>query len=162
MLPDASGAGSRLPWREPGRRPARLDQNWLVATSDYAMLYDSPAPPAGILLLRAFFDRERAAIAAAAELLGGRPARERALRLATRISDAPRMTALLRRELVALLRLLSLDEVDDPYSDAAGFFAGIDPADPAVHNICRLSEAFETTLAALDAAPDVPSRREAA
>ncbi|WP_096787898.1 hypothetical protein [Rhodobacter sp. CZR27] len=126
------------------------------------MPYDAPASPAGILLLRVFFDHELAAVLAAAHLLGGSSARNRVQRLAVRVAEATRATPLLRRELLALHRLLALDGVEDPEGDAAGYFSSIDPADPRVHEICRLSEAFSNLLDSLDDREVLPSRRAAA
>ncbi|MCE6950707.1 hypothetical protein LAZ29_07175 [Cereibacter sphaeroides] len=126
------------------------------------MPYDCPAPPAGLLLLRAFFDREQVALLAASDLLGGPSWRDRVMRLAARVAEATRATLLLRRELAALQRLLALDAVDDPDGDAAGCFAAINPADPVVHELCRLSEAFSEVLDALDNLNEAPPRRAAA
>jgi len=45
-------------------------------------------------------------------------------------------------------RLLSLDRVDDPESLEASRFAQIDPADPAVEKICKLTDALRSHLLA--------------
>ncbi|WP_232520773.1 hypothetical protein [Rhodobacter sp. CZR27] len=78
------------------------------------------------------------------------------------VAQAARVPPLLRRELAALLRLLALDEVDDPDGDAAGYFAAINPADPRVHENCRLTEAFREVVDSFDDLQDAAPRRAAA
>ena len=114
-------------------------------------MYDSDTPlsePAAEAA--SCFLTERAdALLSAAELLGGGTARRRTGRLIRDLAGAPCLTRRLRAELVALHRLLSLQDVDDLESDAAAFFAAIDPANPAVEEICLLTDALTSLLEAL-------------
>ncbi len=88
-------------------------------------------------------------LVSAAALLGGRPAVRRTARLLEELVDTPRLTRRLRREIVELHRLLSLDRVDDLESLEAACFAEIDPSFPAVEEICELTDAMRSHLLAL-------------
>lgn len=48
--------------------------------------------------------------------------------------------------LAELLSLLMLENVHDPERPEAGFFALIDPADPAIEEICLLTDGFRNAL----------------
>lgn len=88
----------------------------------------------------------------AAGLLGDRPAVRRTARLLADIADlGPEqpLSRRLRRELVGLHRLLSLDAVHVPDSLEAALFAEIDPASPVVEDICELTDELHKHLKAL-------------
>ncbi len=107
-----------------------------------------PQQAAEAVLARFLLDHAEAPVTAAA-LLGEQPAVRRTARLLEDLVDAPRLTRHLRRELIELHRLLSLDRVDDPESLEAACFAQIDPTDPAVEEICKLTDAVRSHLLAL-------------
>jgi hypothetical protein len=107
-----------------------------------------PSSAAETALAQFLLDRAEALVSAAA-LLGGQPAVRRTARLLEELVDAPCLTRRLRGELVELHRLLSLDRVDDPESIEAGCFAEIDPASPAVEEICELTDAVRAHFLAL-------------
>ena len=65
------------------------------------------------------------------------------------ILDARSISRRLRREIIGLHRLLSLQCVDDNESDEAACFADIDPASPIVEDICILADMLWFHLSAL-------------
>lgn len=88
----------------------------------------------------------------AAGLLGDRPAVRRTARLLADIADlkpGQPLSRRMRRELVGLHRLLSLDAVHVPDSLEAALFAEIDPASPVVEDICQLTDELRKLLKAL-------------
>lgn len=89
------------------------------------------------------------ALISAAALLGGRPAVARTARLIEDVAEARTLTRRLRRELKGLHRLLSLQCVGDIDSLEAACFAVIDPASPAVEEICLLCDELTERLEAL-------------
>ncbi|WP_432256609.1 hypothetical protein [Limimaricola sp. AA108-03] len=99
--------------------------------------------------LRRFLLGHAEALVSAAGLLGEQPAVRRTARLLEELVDAPRLTRRLRLELVELHRLLALDRVDEPESLEAACFAKIDPASPAVEEICELTDMLRAHLIAL-------------
>ena len=108
-----------------------------------------PCPQPAEVALARFLAHHAEPLLAAATLLGGRPALRRTARLLEDILDAPGLSRRLRREIVGLHRLLSLDCVSDPESLEAACFAAIDPASPAVEEICVLTDDLRAHLAAL-------------
>ncbi|MCB1358666.1 MAG: hypothetical protein KDK53_19970 [Maritimibacter sp.] len=86
------------------------------------------------------------ALANAAELLGGRAACSRTYRLLDDLRDTTGLTRRLHREIAALHRLLTLENVADPDRIECGYFAAIDPMDPAVEDICLLTTQFENVV----------------
>lgn len=107
-----------------------------------------PSDAAKSALARFLLGRAEALIAAAA-LLGGQPAVRRTTRLLEELIDVPRLTRRLRQELVEIHRLLALDLVTDLESFEAVCFAQIDPASPAVDEICRLTDELRLHLLVL-------------
>lgn len=108
--------------------------------------------PAFAVLARWMLEHAEPLINAAA-LLGGAGALRRTARLLEQLCDAHALTPRLDREVDELLGLLSLDAVDDPGSLEAALFARIDPASPAVEEICLLTDGLRRRLhAARDAA----------
>lgn len=99
--------------------------------------------------LKGFLGGHVEALICAAGLLGSQPAVRRTARLIEDILSAPRLTRRMRRDLIGLHRLLSLDCVDDRTSLEAACFAKIDPASPVVEEICELSDRLRGHLIAL-------------
>ena len=131
---------------------AALDRALLLGVRDGTPnMYDAslPASEATSEALARFASARADALLSAAELLGGPKARRRTGRLIQDLEDAPRLTRRLRKELVALHRLLSLQDVEDPDREEAAFFAMIDPASPAVEEICLLTDELTALLEAL-------------
>lgn len=112
-------------------------------------LFTPPVAQAAEKALARFLLEHAEPLLNAAAHLGGRPAVRRTARLLEGMAAARRVSPRLRRELVGLHRLLTLQSVDDPESLEAGHFADIDPASPLVVEICRLSDGLRTRLKAL-------------
>ena len=105
-------------------------------------------PPA-LASLKEFLSERLCALRSAALLLGGAQAARRFDRLASALFDASRLTQRLRRELDWLMSLLTLERVDVFDCEEAACFAAIDPASPAVDEICLLTDALQERLEAL-------------
>ena len=110
--------------------------------------------------VRRFLAEQSQAICNAALLLGGTAAERRCLQLICDVRQTPTLTRHLQSELVALHRLLSLEHVSDPEAPEAAFFAAIDPADPVVFDICRLTDAVHDLLVEISSGD--PSRSDGA
>ena len=82
----------------------------------------------------------------AAEILGGPAALRRCARLLAAIKTAGTLSRRLKRELVWLHRLLTLDLGGDPDSMDAVCFAAVVPDDPRVHGICRAADCLHELL----------------
>ena len=102
----------------------------------------SPSPCAGFIVGNC------AALASAADLLGGTAALQRVQRLIDDLSLAPSLTRRLNRELDALEDLLALRHVHDLDRVEAARFSRIEPFDPAVEEICELLEGLRDARAA--------------
>lgn len=63
------------------------------------------------------------------------------------MSKAEPLTRATKKDLQAMLDILSLEHVDDFDRPEAGYFAAIDPADPVVANICLLTDGLRAALA---------------
>ena len=100
---------------------------------------------------RLFFDHGHE-LADAAARLGGAPGEARVVSCALQIEAARRMNHRIRRDLVALYRLLSLEEVGDPECLETDLFGALDPATPEVEAICLLTDLLSDLLAQVDAA----------
>ena len=88
------------------------------------------------------------ALAQAAELLAGRRGLCLVSDLIDGLASAPIPTRRILKTAEELLRVLSLDCVDDFDSEEAALFSSIDPWDPIVEDICLPTEAL---AAAIDA-----------
>lgn len=85
-------------------------------------------------------------LAEAARLIGGLSAEAQVVALGVQLAHTPRMTDRIRRDLVALHRLLALDEVPaDGLADAI-LLSGINLASPQVEEICVLTDLLEDLL----------------
>lgn len=110
-------------------------------------MFDLSQP--GLQNLQVFFRSLSEALQNTAVLLGGQPALRRTQRLLEDISDARQLTQRLERELRALHRLLSLEDVCDFDNIEAAYFAELDPASPVTEEICLLCDTFTDCLDAL-------------
>lgn len=119
--------------------------------------------PAGLheVALAQFLVGNADAFISASALLGGPQAVRRTARLLEDLLDAPRLTGRLRREIVRLHRLLSLECVDDLESLEAQCFAEIDPASAHVEEVCLLVDRLRDCLFALAKAEGDEPAREA-
>ncbi|ETX15518.1 hypothetical protein OCH239_13770 [Roseivivax halodurans JCM 10272] len=91
----------------------------------------------------------------AAEILGGPAALRRCARVFSDIKTAGTLSRRMKRELVWLHRLLTLDLGGDPVSMDAACFAAIEPDDPRVHGICRAADFLDDLL--VEIAADNPA-----
>ena len=90
-------------------------------------------------------------LAEAAAMLGGASAKAKVGSCALRLQDANRITPSIRRDLVSLHRLLSLDRVGDPECLETALFLEIDPASREVETICLLTDMLTDILDVVDA-----------
>jgi len=105
---------------------------------------------AAMLQLLTFFATYRDGLSHAAELLGGPVAARRVLTLVDALTvPDPSMTRWIGRELVALHRLLTLHDVADFDRPEAYYFSLIDVADPAIGEICLLTDGLNECLRSL-------------
>lgn len=103
-------------------------------------------PHVDLLPVQYFLSEHAAALATAANLLGGPAASGRLFMLVEALRDARRLSRTHRRQLVALHELLSLKHVGEPDRIETGRFAAIDPGAPIVEEICLLADALEQLL----------------
>ena len=108
------------------------------------MLYSLPkktlsADPQ-LAAVRAHFTEHGPALATAANLISGDAGTGRVLRLMTDLREASRLDRAIRRRLIDLHRLLSLDPIigDMEPDMSAGLL--LDPAGPEVEQICLLTD----------------------
>lgn len=92
----------------------------------------------------------------AALVLGGSWALRRVQHLLDHLSSTGELNRRARLDLVALHQVLTLQYVGDPERIETMLFAGIDPMDPMVEDICLLSDQLEDHMRAIDAACDLP------
>lgn len=105
---------------------------------------------AALLQLSVFLADNNEGLEHAAALLGGSVAARRARGLVDALSTPrPRLTRRICRELIALHRLLALEDVGTPGHPTAHYFSTIDPADPVVEEICLLTDGLSDCLRAL-------------
>lgn len=103
-----------------------------------------------------FMQEHAEAVQNASLLLGGIRALSRAQTLLDDLRTGTVFTRRMKREMKALHDLLTLQHVPDPDREECGYFADIDPADPAVEEICLLSEGLLGILMQTDAEEDLP------
>lgn len=92
----------------------------------------------------------------AALVLGGSLALRRVQHLFDHLVVSRELNRCVRQELVALHQVFNLQNVGGPERIETMLFAGIDPADPMVEDICLLSEQLAGHMRAIDAVCDVP------
>lgn len=108
--------------------------------------------------LRRFFLYNDHDLALAASRLGGVAAKRRVISCADRLTTANRIDHCLRRELDAIHRLLSLENVGDPDNIETELFSNFDPDSAEVEVICRLTDMLDELLREVNAAADHQSR----
>ena len=114
----------------------------------YENLFNGSTPvcKTGEFDLREFLATNSEALGHAAALLAGR----RGARLVNSIRDGldrpGRLTRRIRRLLLELLDMLSLEHAHDEYWGDAGCFALLEPDDPAVPETCFLADRLEDAL----------------
>ncbi|SFQ13034.1 hypothetical protein [Tranquillimonas alkanivorans] len=101
--------------------------------------------------VRGFVSAHRDALWHAARLLGGYDAARLVENMADRLAHEATPSRALRRELHALRKLLHLENVHDPEHVEAAAFAVLSPEDPAIEEICLLTDGFDEALAAWEA-----------
>lgn len=90
--------------------------------------------------VREYLCAYRDALSHAADLLGGKEAAKRVGWLADALTQQTPVSRRADRLLDDLLDLLSLENVGDPDRPESGYFSLICPADPAVEEICLLTD----------------------
>lgn len=104
-------------------------------------------PSAASARLFRFLATHRDGLIHAASLLGGVAAGRRTTQLLDVLSiPQPCITHGIQHKLVSLHRLLALEDVADPDSTEADYFALIDPGDPVVADICELTDGLGACL----------------
>jgi hypothetical protein len=136
-----------------------LSGRWSLAAG-YDVDHPEFGTPAYLTAVTEFFGEHHAALVNAAELLGGPAAAERAIRLTEAAGRATRVSRCMRRELVAMHRLLSLANVGDPDLEETARFVAIDPEGPDVEAICLLSDNLLFFLDRLIEIEEAPNRGE--
>ncbi|MGR3510107.1 MAG: hypothetical protein ACU0FF_12520 [Sulfitobacter sp.] len=89
-------------------------------------------------------------LADAAARLGGPHCEERVVSCALEIETASQMNHRIRRELAALHRLLSLEDVGHPERLETVLFTGLDLANSEVEEICLLTDLLAELLSQID------------
>ena len=100
----------------------------------------------GLVAAKRTFQQKGPDFMTAAEILGGPAALRRCARVFSDIKTAGTLSRRLKRELVWLHRLLTLNLGGDPDSIDAVSFAAIEPDDPQVHGICRAADCLHDLL----------------
>lgn len=91
-------------------------------------------------------------LVSAAALLGGASAAARVVSCAMRLEAARRIDRRITQDLLALHRLLTLQDVGDPDHLESALFSMLHPASPEVETICLLTDRLDDLLRAIDAA----------
>ncbi|SLN40993.1 hypothetical protein TRL7639_02120 [Falsiruegeria litorea R37] len=104
-----------------------------------------------------FLAEHNEALQNAALVLGGSWALRRVQHLLDHLVVSRELNRRVRQDLVALHQVFTLQNVGDPERIETVLFAGIDPEDPMVEDICLLSDQLEDHMRAIDAVCDVPA-----
>lgn len=96
--------------------------------------------------LRRFIDDNVDALTNAASLLAGAKGRRIVTILLEGLQNSAQPSGRTMRALQDLLSILSLENVHDEMSEECGFFAAIDPCDPAVAEICLLTDGLRSAM----------------
>jgi len=120
-----------------------------------------------IAIVRTFFTEHGTALCNAAGLIAGEAGTARVLRLMSMLREVPRLDPTMRRRLVDLHRLLSLDPVVEAYEPNLSNWVLLDPASEEVENLCLLADrlyALLIDISGLDAewerqALDLPAQK---
>jgi hypothetical protein len=100
----------------------------------------------GLATARSLFFHHGYDIAQAAALLGGGAAEARVISCALRLETATRIDARIRRDLVAIHRLLALHDMGDPECLETGYFGDLHPGSAEVETICLLTDLLDDLL----------------
>lgn len=103
-------------------------------------------PSDNFIGLRRFVDDNADGLTAAASLLAGAKGRRIVTIILEGLQNSAHPSARTMRALQELLSILSLENVHDEMSDECGFFAAIDPCDPAVADICLLTDSLRAAI----------------
>jgi hypothetical protein len=104
-----------------------------------------------VLPVATYVAEHQAALWHAARFLGGYEAALLVDQLAAALQQDSRMTAGVRSVLGRLLSLLTLEHVHDVHRPEMAYFVTIDPADPAIEEICLLTDGLRSALHQSDA-----------
>ena len=118
-------------------------------------MFDSlPTEPRDEVLdrVRCFFFDYGHDLARAAARLGGAAAEARVVSSAIDLETTLRIDRRIKRDLVALHRLLGLQDVGDPDDLETALFSTLHPASAEVETICLLTDMLDDLLRAIDAA----------
>lgn len=91
----------------------------------------------------------------AALLLGGQWALKRVQFLVDHLATNRALTRRAKSDIVALHKLLTLQNVGDPERIETALFSNLDPADPVVEELCLLSDALLDHMRAVDSQSDL-------
>ncbi|MFG6584354.1 hypothetical protein [Sulfitobacter sp. 1A12779] len=102
-----------------------------------------------IAIVRTFFTEHGTALCNAAGLIADEAGTARVLRLMSMLREAPRLDRTMRRRLVDLHRLLSLDPVIEANEPDFSTRAFLYPASQEVENLCLLTDRLYDLLIAI-------------
>ena len=94
----------------------------------------------------ALFKKSHSEIWHSARLLGGFEASRLVDQCVGALEQDAAITNRVRIMLDQILKMLSLDEVDDPNQHFMAYFAVIDPLDPVVEEICLLTDSLRAAI----------------
>lgn len=100
--------------------------------------------------LRLFVQLQRDGLIAASELLAGTDGRRLTERLVERIAAEVDLSRTTKDLLVAVLDLLTLQNVHDPDRPEYDYFSAIHPCDPVVEDCCLLADGLRDALSACE------------
>lgn len=106
----------------------------------------APSRDQQLATVRTHFAEHGTALCNAAGLIDGPPGTASALRLISALREAPTLERALRRRLVDLHRLLSLDPVIDEFEPELSTWALLDPAGTEVEELCLLTDSLYDLL----------------
>lgn len=109
------------------------------------------SPDPNLSAARAHFSENGPALCSAAGILAGDVGTARVLRLMSDLRTATALERGLRRRLVDLHRLLSLDPISEGFDHDLSPWTILDPASPEVEEICLLTDRLYELLKKIDA-----------
>lgn len=127
-----------------------------------AALLRSSHPLSTVCPVAELFAASSEGLANAAALLAGKDGARLVSRLHDAISRGATRASSTRRDLFDLLDILALEHVDDETRPEAAYFAGIDPCDPVVEEICLLTDQLREALDMADLERPLASRLRSA
>ena len=111
----------------------------------------SLSPDPNLTAARAHFSENGPALCSAAGILAGDAGTASVLRLMSDLRQATALERGLRRRLVNLHRLLSLDPISDGFDQDLSPWTILDPASPEVEEICLQTDRLYELLKKIDA-----------